>query len=65
MRDSNVANAAKESAQDEFPHGLEGFCRGGPRGASPLESFCAFEKRERVVSAELAIALDDLTSALC
>jgi len=23
MRDSNVANAAKESAQDEFPHGLQ------------------------------------------
>jgi hypothetical protein len=22
MRESNVANAAKESAQDEFPHGL-------------------------------------------
>ena len=26
MRDSNVANAAKESAQDEFPHGLQEFC---------------------------------------
>src|SRR5580693_177620 len=25
MRDSNVANAAKESAQDEFPHGLPDF----------------------------------------
>jgi hypothetical protein len=25
MRDSNVANAAKESAQDEFPHGLQDF----------------------------------------
>ena len=24
MRDSNVANAAKESAQAEFPHGLQG-----------------------------------------
>jgi hypothetical protein len=24
MRESNVANAAKESAQDEFPHGLLG-----------------------------------------
>jgi hypothetical protein len=23
MRDSNVANAAKESAQAEFPHGLQ------------------------------------------
>jgi len=37
MRDSNVANAAKESAQDEFPHGLLDFAaattargRGGP-----------------------------------
>jgi hypothetical protein len=29
MRDSNVANAAKESAQDEFPHGLHEI---GPRG---------------------------------
>jgi hypothetical protein len=26
MRDSNVANAAKESAQAEFPHGLLDFC---------------------------------------
>src|SRR3984885_12272793 len=26
MRDSNVANAAKESAQVEFPHGLLDFC---------------------------------------
>jgi hypothetical protein len=26
MRDSNVANAAKESAQAEFPHGLQEFC---------------------------------------
>jgi hypothetical protein len=26
MRDSNVDNAAKESAQDEFPHGLHDFC---------------------------------------
>ena len=26
MRDSNVANAAKESAQAEFPHGLQYFC---------------------------------------
>jgi hypothetical protein len=26
MRDSNLANAAKESAQDEFPHGLLDFC---------------------------------------
>jgi hypothetical protein len=26
MRDSNVANAAKESAQDEFPHGLFDLC---------------------------------------
>jgi hypothetical protein len=26
MRDSNVANAAKESAQAEFPHGLLEFC---------------------------------------
>jgi hypothetical protein len=25
MRDSNVANPAKESAQDEFPHGLLDF----------------------------------------
>jgi hypothetical protein len=25
MRDSNIANAAKESAQAEFPHGLLGF----------------------------------------
>jgi hypothetical protein len=25
MRDSNVANAAKESAQTEFPHGLKNF----------------------------------------
>jgi hypothetical protein len=25
MRDSNVANAAKESAPTEFPHGLHGF----------------------------------------
>jgi hypothetical protein len=25
MRDSNVANAAKESAQTEFPHGLADF----------------------------------------
>jgi hypothetical protein len=25
MRDSNVANAAKESAQTEFPHGLQEF----------------------------------------
>jgi len=27
MRDSNVANAAKESPQDEFPHGLPEFER--------------------------------------
>jgi hypothetical protein len=27
MRDSNVANAAKESAQTEFPHGLLDFCQ--------------------------------------
>jgi hypothetical protein len=26
MRDSNVANAAKESAQTEFPHGLLDLC---------------------------------------
>jgi hypothetical protein len=26
MRDSNVANAAKESAHDEFPHGLQDLC---------------------------------------
>jgi hypothetical protein len=26
MRDSNVANAAKKSPQDEFPHGLLDFC---------------------------------------
>jgi hypothetical protein len=26
MRDSNVANAAKESAQAEFPHGLLEIC---------------------------------------
>jgi hypothetical protein len=26
MRDSNVADAAKESAQAEFPHGLHDFC---------------------------------------
>jgi hypothetical protein len=26
MRDSNVANAAKESAQTEFPHGLQELC---------------------------------------
>jgi hypothetical protein len=26
MRDSNVADAAKESAQAEFPHGLQDFC---------------------------------------
>jgi hypothetical protein len=26
MRDSNVANAAQESAQAEFPHGLLDFC---------------------------------------
>jgi hypothetical protein len=25
MRDSNLANAAKESAQAEFPHGLQEF----------------------------------------
>jgi hypothetical protein len=30
MRDSNVANAAKESAQDEFPHGLLDFCKHQP-----------------------------------
>jgi ribitol 2-dehydrogenase len=33
MRDSNVANAAKESAQNEFPHGLLDFCTLG--GWSP------------------------------
>jgi hypothetical protein len=27
MRDSNVADAAKESAQAEFPHGLIGFAQ--------------------------------------
>jgi hypothetical protein len=26
MRDSNVANAAKESTQGEFSHGLQGCC---------------------------------------
>jgi hypothetical protein len=26
MRDSNVANAAKESTQGEFSHGLSGHC---------------------------------------
>jgi hypothetical protein len=26
MRDSNVANAAKESAQHKFPHGLLEIC---------------------------------------
>jgi hypothetical protein len=31
MRDSNVANAAKESAQAKFSHGLLNFCmKGGP-----------------------------------
>jgi hypothetical protein len=29
MRDSNVANAAKESAQVEFPHGLQEFRSSG------------------------------------
>jgi len=29
MRDSNVANAAKESTQGEFSHGLHGFRLGG------------------------------------
>jgi hypothetical protein len=29
MRDSNVANAAKESAPAEFPHGLLDFCTTG------------------------------------
>jgi hypothetical protein len=28
MRDSNVANAAKESAQAKFSHGLHNFCMG-------------------------------------
>jgi hypothetical protein len=27
MRESNVANAAKESAQDEFPHGPQELCQ--------------------------------------
>jgi hypothetical protein len=31
MRDSNVANAAKESAPTEFPHGLQDFCTEGGR----------------------------------
>ena len=34
MRDSNVANAAKESAQTEFPHGLQEF---RPRGLWPSD----------------------------
>jgi hypothetical protein len=29
MRDSNVVNAAKETAQAEFPHGLLEFCPTG------------------------------------
>jgi hypothetical protein len=49
MRESNVANAAKESAHDEFPHGLFDFCATGNRGhrlgaywpASWVESFCS------------------------
>jgi hypothetical protein len=28
MRDSNVANAAKESAQTKFSHGLQDICNG-------------------------------------
>jgi hypothetical protein len=37
MRDSNLANPAKESAQDEFPHGLLDFCtpRATARQARP------------------------------
>ena len=32
MRDSNVANAAKESTQGEFSHGLLDFCTNGNVG---------------------------------
>jgi hypothetical protein len=34
MRDSNVANAAKESTQREFSHGLYGLRRGRARIAA-------------------------------
>jgi hypothetical protein len=36
MRDSNAANAAKESAQPEFPHGLLDFCT----AVMAASSFC-------------------------
>jgi hypothetical protein len=39
MRDSNVANAAKESAQAEFPHGLLDFC--------PYRSLVAHRRAKR------------------
>jgi hypothetical protein len=38
MRDSNVANAAKESAQAEFPHGLPDFQTAQRRYGSVLSS---------------------------
>jgi hypothetical protein len=40
MRDSNVANAAKESAQHKFPHGLLDLCTGEPRPTPQTEVRC-------------------------